>query len=162
MSFDCCFTRDNNWFRFRAAAIIVEEGCVLFMSNGVDNYCYSVGGGVHMGEAAEDAVKREVFEETGVHYEIDRLAVIHENFFNQSEGSLKGLCCHEVALYYLMKPIGRRVFDSHNLSIFGTEEKLVWIPVDELGKGDIKTFPEFMKDYLAKMPEGVVHIVSKE
>ena len=27
---------------------------------------HSIGGGVHMGETAEDAVKREVFEETGV------------------------------------------------------------------------------------------------
>lgn len=34
-----------------------------------------------MGETAEDAVKREVLEETGVAYEADRLAFIHENFF---------------------------------------------------------------------------------
>lgn len=40
------------------------------------------GGGVHMNETAEDAVIREVFEETGVHYEVVRLAVIHENFFD--------------------------------------------------------------------------------
>lgn len=36
---------------------------------------------VHMGETAEDAVKREVFEETGVAYDINRLAVIHERLF---------------------------------------------------------------------------------
>ena len=33
-----------------------------------------------MGETSGQAVKREVLEETGVPYEIDRLAVIHENF----------------------------------------------------------------------------------
>lgn len=27
---DCCFTKANDWFRYRAAAIIVENGCVLF------------------------------------------------------------------------------------------------------------------------------------
>ena len=37
-----------------------------------------------MGETTEDAVKREVYEETGVAYEIDHLAVIHENFFNEN------------------------------------------------------------------------------
>lgn len=46
-----------------------EEGCVLFAGNEIDDYLYSVGGGVHMNEKAEDAVVREVLEETGVRYE---------------------------------------------------------------------------------------------
>ena len=62
---DCGFTKDKNWFRYRAAAIIIEDGCVLFASNENDDYIYSVGGGVHMGETAEEAVLREVYEETG-------------------------------------------------------------------------------------------------
>ena len=63
--FDCGFTKENNWFRYRAAAIIVENDCVLLASNSKADYFYSVGGGVHIGEKAEDAVVREVFEETG-------------------------------------------------------------------------------------------------
>ena len=93
---DCGFTRENKWFRYRAAAIIIEEDCVLFAGNEIDDYYYSIGGGVHMGETSEQAVKREVLEETGVEYEIDRLAVIHENFFNENQGSLKGMDCHEI------------------------------------------------------------------
>ena len=89
-NFDCCFTKGNNYFRYRAGAIIVENGCVLFAGNELEDYFYSIGGGVHHGETAEDAVKREVMEETGVPYEIDRLAVIHENFFTQNSGTLKG------------------------------------------------------------------------
>ena len=101
---DCGFTKENNWFRYRAAALIIENDCVLFVGNESEDYYYSVGGGVHVGETAEAAVVREVFEETGIHYEIDRLAVIHENFFNENNGSLKGLNCHEVFFYFLMKP----------------------------------------------------------
>ena len=63
MEYNCGFTEDNRWFRYRAAAIIVEDGCVLFAGNEKDDYYYSIGGAVHMGETAEDAVKREVFEE---------------------------------------------------------------------------------------------------
>ena len=99
---DCGFTKENNWFRYRAAAIIIENDCVLFVGNESEDYYYSVGGGVHVGETAEAAVVREVFEETGIHYEIDRLAVIHENFFNENKGSLKGLNCHEICFYFLM------------------------------------------------------------
>lgn len=89
--YDCGFTKEKNWFRCRAAAIIIEDDCVLFAGNELEDYYYSIGGGVHMGEKAEDAVIREVFEETGVRYDIDRLAVIHENFFNENSGTLKGL-----------------------------------------------------------------------
>ena len=72
---DCGFKKENGWFRYRAAAIIVENGRVLFAKNELDNYYYSIGGGVHLGEKAEDAVKREVLEETGVEYEVKRLAI---------------------------------------------------------------------------------------
>ena len=81
MEYNCFFTNDGKWFRYRAAAIIVEEGCILFAKNEIDDYFYSIGGAVHMGETAEGAVKREVFEETGVEYDVDHLAIIHENFF---------------------------------------------------------------------------------
>ena len=92
-------SKQNRWFRYRAAAIIVEDGCVLFAGNEKDDYFYSIGGAVHMGETAEDAVRREVFEETGIHYEIDHLAVIHENFFIDNMGTQKDMDCHEIALY---------------------------------------------------------------
>ena len=114
--YDCGFTRENNWFRYRAAAIIIEDDCILFVGNEVENYYYSVGGGVHMGESASDAVLREVYEETGIHYEIDRLAIIHENFFNQHEGSLKGLNCHEICFYFLMKPKGNQKLNSNSFT----------------------------------------------
>ncbi len=80
MPIDCGFTKESNWFRYKACAIIVEDGCVLFAGNSTADYFYPVGGAVQMGETAEDAVVREVYEETGVRYEPDRLAVIHENF----------------------------------------------------------------------------------
>jgi hypothetical protein len=89
MEFDCGFTKENKWFRYRAAAIIIENDCVLFAGNERDNYFYSIGGGVHMGESAEAAVEREVLEETGIPYKIDRLAFLHENFF-EGNGSLEG------------------------------------------------------------------------
>lgn len=159
MAFDCGFTKENNWFRYRAAAIIVENGCVLFVGNKREDYFYSVGGGVHMNEKAEDAVKREVFEETGVHYEVERLAVIHENFFVGSI-SLEGFLCHEVAMYYLMKPRGTQELHSDSHTSDGLKEEMHWIPIADLDK--YKLFPTFLKEYLASPQEGIVHIVTDE
>ena len=113
MEHNCGFINDKKAFRYRAAAIIVEEGCVLFARNDEDNYFYSVGGAVHVGETSEEAVKREVFEETGLNYEVDHLAVIHENLFIGSSG-LYGVDFHELTLYYLMKSMGKRDFTSHS------------------------------------------------
>ena len=157
--FDCGFTKENNWFRYRAAAIIVENGCVLFAGNQREDYYYSIGGGVHMGETAEDAVKREVFEETGVNYEIDYLAVIHENFFDESNGTLKGLNCHEISFYFMMKPRGTQELNSDSYT-FGVKEEMHWIPIEELDKH--KTFPSFLKDYLSREHSGIEHIVTDE
>ena len=56
--YDCGFTKENNWFRYRAAAIIIEDGCVLFAGNEREDYLYSIGGGVHMGETAEEFFKK--------------------------------------------------------------------------------------------------------
>lgn len=160
MNFDCGFTKENNWFRYRSAAIIIENGCILFAGNKSENYLYSIGGGVHMGETAKDAVKREVFEETGIHYEIDRLAVVHENFFNENIGTLQGMECHEISFYFLMKPKGTQNLNSNSYTRFGDKEEMYWIPIEDLDK--YKAFPSFMKEYLNKDHIGIEHIITDE
>ncbi|MBR2020329.1 MAG: NUDIX domain-containing protein [Clostridia bacterium] len=156
---DCGFQKEANWFRYRAAAIIVEDGCALLVGNSNEDYLYSVGGGVHVGETAEAAVVREVLEETGVRYEIDRLAVIHENFFDESGGTLKGLNCHEISFYFLMKPRGSQELHSNSYT-FGAREEMHWIPIDELDQ--YKAYPLFLKDYLSREHTGIEHIVTDE
>ena len=158
--YDCGFTKENNWFRYRSAAIIIEDGCALFASNQRDDYFYSIGGGVHMGETAEDAVLREVYEETGVHYEIDYLAVIHENFFNNNTGTLNAMECHELSFYYMMKPRGTKELNSNSISAFGDKELMHWVPLEELDK--VRAFPTFLKDYLSREHTGIEHIVTDE
>lgn len=157
--YDCGFTKENNWFRYRAGAIIVENDCVLFIGNQNENYLYSVGGGVHMGETAMDAVLREVFEETGVHYEIDHLAVIHENFFHEDSGTLKGLDCHEICFYFLMKPRGTQELHSNSYTC-GAKEEMHWIPIKDLDQ--YKAFPCFIKEYLCSEHCGIEHIITDE
>ena len=159
MKYDCGFTKEKNWFRYRAAAIIVEDDCVLFVGNEKEDYLYSVGGGVHMGETAEEAVRREVLEETGVDYEIDHLAVIHENFFVGDSG-LKGFDCHEVAFYFLMKPRGTKELHCESVTQDGVKEEMHWIPIKELE--NYRAYPTFLKEVLGKLDEGIVHIVTDE
>ena len=108
-----------------------------------------------MDESSEDAVKREVFEETGVFYEIERLAIIHENFFDGDNGSR----WHEVAFYYLMKSRGTQELNSKSYTM-GVKENMKWIPIKDLDK--YKAFPSFMKEYLRNEHKGIEHIVTRE
>lgn len=160
MEYDCGFTKDHNWFRYRAAAIIVEDDCVLLAGNDADDFFYSVGGGVHMNEKAEDAVIREVFEETGVHYQIDRLAIIHENFWDGNGAYDKGLHCHEIALYFLMKSRGTRELQSNSYTRFKDKETMHWIPIEDLDQ--YRVYPSFLKDYLCSKHTGLEHIITDE
>lgn len=158
MEYDCGFTRENKWFRYRAGAIIIEDGYVLFAANEKDSYYYSIGGGIHMGESAEEAVKREVLEETGVQYEVERLAFIHENFF-VGEGSLLEKQCHEITLYFLMKPRGTRELCSNSYTQ-GVKENMYWLPINKLE--GYRAYPTFFNKKLNNLKNEIEHIVTYE
>lgn len=154
---DICVIKQNNWFRYRAAAIIIDGPDVLMACNDNDAYFYSVGGAVEHGETAEAAVIREVYEETGVEYEVERLAFIHENFFTDSSGSLAGLHCHEITFYFLMKPQGRPMWP---VQVTANNERMVWLPISQLKT--MKAYPRFFATYLQPLPTTITHIVTHE
>lgn len=165
---DCNFTIDKSWFRHRAASIIIEDGCVLLVGNKEENYYYSVGGAVHIGENTSEGVVREVFEETKSHYEIEKLVMIHENCFRTDEFSLKGIDCHELCFYYLMKSKGTKELGCSGETL-SDGESLCWMPINELNK--CRIIPGCLGDFIQKLylqinnigieNIGIEHIITK-
>lgn len=155
---DCFFSKGQTWFRYRAAAIIVNDNKVLLARNSRDDYYYSVGGAVHVGETSYEAVIREVFEETGLTFVIDRLAVIHENIFWGNDPGFEGKICHEICFYYRMKAKEKLEINHSSKTSEGIDEWVEWIEIDKLDQ--VKAYPIFLKEYLKSDKEEVVHIVN--
>ncbi|AYG01586.1 NUDIX domain-containing protein [Lactococcus allomyrinae] len=149
MGKDIALTSGNEYFRYRACGIIIENDTVLMVSNDRDDYFYSIGGAVKIGETAEEACVREVFEETGVYFEIDRLMFIHENFVTFSETEQRTeKNAHELAFYFLMKPQEHGDFKP-DITNDGFPEHLTWISISTY-RGH-KAYPLFFADELPKL-----------
>mgnify|MGYP003291850861 CR=1 FL=1 len=103
MASDCTVAIDNGFINLRVGAIIMKNGKFLMVGNQKDDYLYSVGGRIKFGETAEEAVVREVYEETGRKLEIDRLGFIHENFFYGDYGKKDAKLIYEVSYFFYMK-----------------------------------------------------------
>ena len=79
---------EDGFINIRVGAIIMKDGKLLMVGNSArPEYLYSVGGRVKFGETAEEAVVREVYEETGVRLEPDRLGFVHESRPAQKAGT---------------------------------------------------------------------------
>lgn len=132
-------------FCYRVSAIIMQDDKLLMVKNSNYPYYYSVGGRVHFGEASEDAILREVYEETNVHFAINRLGFIHENFF--IAGFNDNLPYHEISLHYFMKPNKQyKDIQCNSMGSDGVKESLHWLPIDTLSNYEI--YPPFFKTEL--------------
>lgn len=155
---DCTFRTENGVFNYRVGAIILDGTRVLMTKSEGCGYYYSVGGRVKLGETAEQAVLREVFEETGVHTEIKRLGFVHENFFTSDFGLNCGLRYHELSLFYYIKPFDYSLIKSCGVNDAGQSETLGWIDLKDCG--GVKFFPEFFRTELLNPSENVRNIIT--
>ncbi len=156
--FDCGMEKDNYWFRYRTGAIIIRDGKMLFVKSEIGGYYYMIGGGVHLGEDSKTCIERETLEETGVNCTAKRIAIVSENFFNGVGGEIDGKECHVLECYYLMDVPDNASFETET----DAAEELVWIPIDEFSKHDIR--PAFLKQELQGVIEGgpLIHILNDE
>ncbi len=153
---DLTFPAAHGKFTFRVGAIIVHDGKILMVKNTRASYYYSVGGRVKFNETCNAAVIREVREELGIDMEIDYPAFLHENLFDDRD---TGEHFHEIALYYVMKPLpdyGGIVCHSF-VEADGAEEALEWLPIDELSS--YPAYPSFFATELKTLRRELKHIV---
>ncbi len=152
---DLTFKTGYGRFNYRVGAIILHNGKYLLMKNTEAPYVYSVGGRVHFGETTEEAVVREVFEETGVTLQVDRPVFFQEQIFDE-EVSKEHV--HEIAVYFLMKDSeSLDHLECRSVTERGASEELIWVPADELSEHYI--VPVSIAKRLLDLPENMTHVV---
>lgn len=157
MNHDLCVKTQEGILNIRVGAIIMKDDKFLMVENDRSDFMYSVGGRIKFGETAQEAVEREVYEETGVHMEISRLGFIHENFFMGDSLKKEGNIVHEISFFFYMDvpPDFEPVCNSFTED--GNKEHLVWIKADH----NKKYYPEFFKTELANPSYEVKHFVTR-
>lgn len=92
--------RADREFLIRACGILLHAGSVL-VQEGDDGHggvnCALPGGHLEFGETLAACLSREIFEETGLNVEAEKLVYVHENFY-----TLKDVRTHEIGFYFLV------------------------------------------------------------
>ena len=138
----------------RASALIIKNGCLLAAKSVNYDCYYTVGGGIKINETSEEAVLREVYEETGYNLEIDRLAFIQERFFTIDDRQY-----HEINFFYLIKESPGMDISNNSGTDLGTET-LHWLPLNSLN--EVYLVPSFLKTKALNNITALEHIISRE
>ena len=149
---------DDGVLNVRVGAVILQDGKFLMVGNRRAPYLYSVGGRIRFGETAEQAVRREVFEETGVSMEVERLGFVHENFFYSDAGKTRGKLYYEISLFFYMKVPADFCPSPGSAASDGSGEFLEWISPDE----ERTFYPSFFRTELRNPSPDVRHIVTDD
>ena len=107
-------------------ALIIENGRILLVERGnapLLGYWSLPGGGVETGERLEQAIRREVREETGLEIEVLDLLEIFERIMPDAEGRIE---YHYVLIDYVCKPTGGALCAATDAS------RCEWFREDEL------------------------------
>ena len=127
-------------FNFRVAVIANKDNKILLQKCDKDPYYYLIGGRVSLGESTLTAVKREVYEETGIVVRNSELNLINivENFFVYNEVKF-----HELLFIYKLN--NKELLEKDDFKTLDKENSYnVWIDIDKLNELDVR--PEIIKD----------------
>lgn len=158
MNSDICFKLDDGVVNIRVGALIVKDDKILLSTNDRDDYYYTVGGRVKLNETSYEAIIREVYEELGIKMEVDRLAIVNENFFVGTVGIKENNVVHEICFYYYMKVNEDFHIDYDNREENSLNERYEWISIND----NKKVCPYFIMEEIKNPSNEIKHIVSDD
>ena len=121
-------------FRPAAFSLLRNEDRLLLLKLKATGKYHLPGGGVELGEPLEQALKREVLEETGLQINVGELAFFEELFFYYDPSQT---AYHGLHFYMHATPQSTNLLIDSEVSD-GSAEKPRWIPIDTLHATDFQ------------------------
>lgn len=154
------FNTPDGQFNYRVAAVILRGNEVLLQRIGDQPYWCLPGGRVDFGEAAAEAMRREIVEELGVEPRIERPLWMVENLYQDN-----GTRYHEASLYYLASlpgdsPEVTATSPWKTVELDGTPLLNQWHPVDSLES--VNLVPSFLRTHLRDLPDRLQYILHRD
>jgi 8-oxo-dGTP pyrophosphatase MutT (NUDIX family) len=116
--------------------IIIKDNEVL-LTPSWDGFDFP-GGGIELGETNDEALRREMKEETGYEVELKELLQISSSFFI---GKLHGKFYHGILFYYVCKITAGELTDKYLLEYEKVYSgKAQWLPLSELDRIKFRTY----------------------
>ena len=136
----------------RSGIMIIKDNKILLHKNqNKDNYCLP-GGGVHFLESSEEAIKREIKEETGLDIKVEECISTIENLFEKD-----GIKFHEI--YFVYKGSFIDDVDTNTIidNIEGKPLKYGFVDLNKID--DYYILPVVIKDIIKNKKS---HIINRE
>ncbi|MCI8618056.1 MAG: NUDIX domain-containing protein [Clostridia bacterium] len=147
-------------FKFRVNGILMHDNEVLVVKMQNNPFYCLPGGHVKLGEDTQNAVIREIKEETGYNSHINKLITTTENFFERKNGKK----IHELGFYYLLnlddkENVNAKEYEAVEENEDKVELHFKWIPIDKLESVDFR--PQELKEKLQKNNIDFQHLIIK-
>jgi mutator protein MutT len=135
-------------FRPSVYGLVRNKGRILVIHSSATNKYEFPGGGIELGERMEDALRREMLEEAGVHVQIGAFVTFKENFFYHD---LAKDAVHSFLFVYECTVTGEDVAKAHK-DVTGREiEQPRWVEIAGLTEDDFGgTNRAFFSDFKAR------------
>ncbi len=144
-------SRNMKYPRVRVSVIVIEEGKILLVRHEKRGKTYWVlpGGGVDYGETLEEAVVRELKEETNLDIKVDKLVLV-DDFIPEDRHR------HVVDLYFTAKVVGGEL----KLGADSIMREVRYFPIEELA--DLTFYPKIVgrivEGYRKGFPDSALYL----